>query len=152
MTTTTRTPTLVLLNLTRPAFTPTPILRLLRTPTLRASNTLMPFPISTPLPIQLSPPDCYETPVGSLWCLGLIRNTLSVPIHQVLISVYLVRLDGTVLAEKITASANKTIAAGEFSSYGVLFDAIPEGFAGPIAVLTGATQTDHTLSISVKNV
>ncbi len=149
----TRTPTLTLLTLSRPAFTPTPILRLLRTPTLRATSiSVLTFAAPTPLPIPPGTPNCYETPVGSLWCLGLLRNTLTVPIGQVIITVYLVRADGTALAEKQTATPRTHLAPGEFSPYGVLFDTIPDGFAGPVAVLISIGTVAPTGAVSVHDV
>jgi hypothetical protein len=152
MTTSTRTPTLTLLNLTRPVFIPTstPILRLLRTPTLRATNMASLTLIApTALPILPDVPTCYETPVGSLWCLGLIRNSLTVPITEIIIRVYLVRADGTALADGQTFTARKTLAPGEFSPYGVLFSSTPEGFAGPVATLISARQANATYQVVV---
>ena len=62
-----------LLGLTLPSITPTPILRLLRTPGSIFTRTLAP----TPLPIRVDSPICYETPVGSLVCLGVVHNVLT---------------------------------------------------------------------------
>lgn len=129
--------TLTLLSLTPPSpIAPTPTLRLLRTP-----NVLMVTLAPTPPPLLLSPPDCYETPPGGLWCLGQIQNGLLVPIEQVLIRVYLVTTDGTPLAERETPVARAYLLPGEMSPYGVMFDSVPNENAGPVAVLIRALES-----------
>jgi hypothetical protein len=143
---TTQAPTPPLLNLTLPLATPTPILRLLRTPTLRATG-LMPVTrvVSTPVPLSIAPPACYETPVGSLWCLGLIRNELSVPIEQVVIRVYLVNADGTALSMQEARAVQSVLEPDAASPYGVLFNTVPDNAAGPVALVVNANQTNkHT--------
>ncbi len=154
---TTQVPTPPLLSLTLPLATPTPILRLLRTPALRATGLAsVTRAVVTPLPLSVSAPSCYETPVGSLWCLGLIRNELSVPTEQVVIRIYLVRLDGTALTFQDVRPARSLLEPGAASPYGALFNAIPDGTAGPVAVIVGAIQTSaqsaHAVSIDVRDV
>lgn len=131
-----------LLTLTLPGTsTPTPTLRLLRTPAVRITN-LAPLTraVPTPVPLAAKPPTCYETPVGSLRCLGLVRNSLSITLERVVVRVYLVNNEGTALAEKETPIALRLLAPGEASPYGVLFDAVPEGNAGPLAVVVSAIE------------
>jgi hypothetical protein len=99
-------------------------------------------PLPTPLPVMINPPRCYETPVGSLWCLGLVRNNLTVAVQQIVIRIYLVNAEGTALAELDTAAARLMLAPGETSPYGVLFNAIPEGVLGPVAVLISTYEAD----------
>ncbi len=136
-------PTLSIFNLTRTPITPTPILRLLRTPTPHnpvARTRIAP----TPLPVPLTPPDCYETPVGSLWCLGLVRNPLTTPIEQVTLQVYLVSADGTALTDANTMLSLAVLGPGESAPYGVLFNSIPQDYAGPVVVLT-STRTAQSV-------
>ena len=121
--------------------TPTPILRLLRTPTVKfTSITPVTRAIATPFPVPISPPTCYETPVGSLWCLGLVRNGLTITLERVVVRVYLLNGEGTALVGTDTAIAHRLLAPGETSPYGVLFDAVPDGNAGPVTVLISALE------------
>jgi hypothetical protein len=105
--------------------------------------------------MSLAPPNCYETPVGSLWCLGLIRNEQTFPVEQVVIRVYLVRADGTAIAAKDAAAARVTLPPQSTSPYGVLFEAVPDG-VGPVAVLISANQrldwTEGALPVQVRDI
>lgn len=127
-------PTPSLLNMTLPLPTPTPILRLLRTPGLATVTRAF----ATPFPLFLNPPTCYETPAGSVWCLGLVRNELAVPVDQVVVRVYLVKTDGTPLADNEVRVARSVLPPGGTSPYGVLFAAMPAESAGPVAILISA--------------
>ncbi|MEP7288397.1 MAG: hypothetical protein ABI947_21815 [Chloroflexota bacterium] len=148
-TTATRTPTL--LSLAHPTITPTAMLRLIRTPTLYSTYSTALALAPTVLPLPLLPPKCYETPVGSLWCFGLIRNTQDKPIGQIMVRVYLVSSDGSALVEKQVASARASLAPGEFTPYGVLFDSQPAGSVGPVVMLISAVNLEASaLSTSVK--
>jgi hypothetical protein len=144
-------------SLTLPITTATPLPRLLRTPTLWATTSIMPVTraVTTPLPMLLATPNCYETPVGSLWCLGLIRNEQTFPVEQVVIRVYLVKGDGTAIAAKEAAAARVMLPPQTDSPYGVLFEAVPDG-VGPVAVIVSATQrldwTEGTLPVQVRDV
>ncbi len=135
-------PTLTLLRFTPQWVTPTPTPRLLRTPTLRTTSVMAMTLAPTPLPLPIAAPDCYETPVGGLWCLGLVRNGLIDPIEQVIIRIYLVSADGTALAERDAPTALAVLPPGEMSPYGVLFDRIPAGSVGPVAVLLSASKAN----------
>ncbi|MCC7452158.1 MAG: hypothetical protein IT324_32445 [Anaerolineae bacterium] len=150
-------PTPSLLSFTQTLATPTPILRLLRTPPLRLTGigtiarTAAPLP--TPLPVMVNPPHCYETPAGSLWCLGLVRNNLTIAVQQIIIRVYLVNAEGTALAELDAMPARLMLAPGETSPYGVLFHAIPGESLGPVAVLVSAYEADKFYqSLDVRDV
>jgi hypothetical protein len=154
---TTQAPTPSLLSLTLPLATPTPILRLLRTPTVRSTGLVTATrAAATPLPLSIAPPTCYETPVGSLWCLGLIRNELSVPIDQIIMRVYLVNGDGTALGVQDARTARSILEPGAMSPYGILFDTVPDGTAGPVATLVSAnqssTQSTHFVSIKARDI
>jgi hypothetical protein len=93
------------------------------------------LPGGTPLLLMIDIPTCSETPVGSLWCVGLVRNTLSTTVAGVIVRVSLVTADGTALAQQDVLSARPLIRPGEWSPYGALFTAPPDGVAGPVAEL-----------------
>jgi len=136
-----------LLGLTLPSITPTPILRLLRTPGSIFTRTLAP----TPLPIRVDSPICYETPVGSLVCLGVVHNVLTTPIGWITIHIYLVRLDGSVLLDQQTIAARRVLAPGESSPYAVVFNKMPADYAGPIALLETADQVTDFKPLAIRN-
>lgn len=134
--------TLALLSLTRVSITSTPLFRLLRTPTSWTTNRVIQTLAPTPMPLQLSPPTCYETAISTLWCLGQVHNNLLVPVEQISVRVYLVTADGTALDTQATITARSDLPPGETSPYGVLFTTIPEGDIGPVAVLESAVQSN----------
>jgi hypothetical protein len=121
-----------------PTFTPFP--RLLRTPVRVATlgGSASGLPLSTPHPLALDPPLCSETPVGSLWCSGLIRNTLSYQIEGVSVRLYLVDTQGEPLLWRDVPMARLTLWAGDESPYGALFEAVPETYSGVVAELHSA--------------
>src|SRR5262249_7920378 len=145
-----------LLGLTRLPDTPTPPLRLLRTATQSATTMAAMTIAPTPLNLAIGSPDCYETPVGGLWCLGMIRNDLPMPIEQVIVRVYLVTADGTALAQQETSIARSALPPGAVSPYGVLFDRVPTNSAGPVVTLISAIEAynlgSRLIPISVENV
>jgi hypothetical protein len=147
----THAPTAPLLSLTLPFGTPTPILRLLRTPTLRATGVFtVTRVISTALPVTINPPNCYETPVGSQWCLGLVQNGLSVTVGQIIIRLYLVNADGTAVAEQEVTLSRPFLLPGESAPYGVRFNSIPEGNIGPVAAVVRANKAADNNGVSLK--
>lgn|GEM_PF-831744 len=140
-------PAPTLLGYTRIPPTLTPILRILRTPSpsMAASHTgLSLTPQLTPQPLTLDPPSCYETPVGSLWCLGLVRNLLPITVESVMVRVYLVALDGSALAQRDGLIARPLIRPNESAPYGVLFDHPPAVIAGSVVELLNATRATRT--------
>jgi hypothetical protein len=114
-----QTATLALFRLTPIPATPTLALRLLRTPTLIATRNLTRTASPTPLPLPVLTPDCYETPVGGMWCLGVITNRLRMPVEQVAVQVYLVTPDGTALAVREGRLAHDVLWPGQSAPYGV---------------------------------
>lgn len=77
---------------------------------------------SQPPDIPLDPPACYETPAGSLLCLGRVVNTLDDPLEQVALRVTLFRLDGTPLASEHVEIEQSLIPPQTFAPYRALFD------------------------------
>lgn len=131
-----RNATLTLLGWTLTPPTATPRSRLIRTPTPRVTFPFMP----TPLPLTVGPPDCYETPVGSLWCFGIIHNTLLVPLESIIVRVYLVDQDGHLLAEAEAACARSVLMPNEQAPYGVMFLSAPASMVGSLAALVQAVE------------
>ena len=138
--------------------TRTPVWRLRLTPTRAvllivsaspARATLL-VPFSTPLPITLDSPTCYETVVGSLWCVGLIRNPLALALINIRIRVTLVNADGLALQTAEGSSSRDWLPAGETTPYGVLFTTPPPvGQSGPVAEVLNADPAPTGATFSV---
>lgn len=106
------------------------------------------FPLAVYLRVR--GPACYETPVGSLICLGEVHNLLDRPVEQVVVVVQLLAQDGTPLATQESLVARWTIPAGAWGPYRVLFDSAPAGYvtAYPF-VKSGEISSDPQRSMAV---
>jgi hypothetical protein len=86
---------------------------------------------------------CYETPIGSLICLGQVQNTFDLPVKEVQVEIQLLTSDGMLLAAQDAFVSRWMIPAGADGPYRVLFDRVPEGYVGAFAfVKTGEVVTD----------
>jgi LysM repeat protein len=100
------------------------------------SNLLLPTP--TPLPFGVRGIAFYETPVGSLWCLGEVVNTTAVTLTNVQLQVTLYGEDGEPAAGSDAFAAADLIPPGARSPFGVLFTAPPQTWANPqVTVIRG---------------
>jgi hypothetical protein len=143
----TREPTLPLLGYTLLPPTLTPSIWPVRTATPRVTVDGGGLGVS-PLALYLSVigSACYETPVGSLVCLGQVRNTLDVPIEHVTVGVQLLARDGALLEAKEAFVSRWMLPAGATGPYRVLFEQVPNGYAGTYAfVVSGqiAQSVEH---------
>jgi hypothetical protein len=132
--------TLILLGFTPTPATPIPTLRLMRTPIPTRVSLVTLAPTLMRLHIPVANPTCYETTAGSLLCLGQIQNSLAIPLEQIMIRVYLVTADGTGLLHRDIAIACSLLMPDHKSPYGVIFESIPEGTAGAVAVVINALE------------
>jgi hypothetical protein len=148
--TATREPTLPLLGYTLlpasltpgfwSAYTATPLI-----PPDGASMIISPSPIA--LYLNVTGPTCYETPIGSLVCLGQVYNMLDSPVEQVTVGVQLLARDGTPLTTGEALLARWLLPAGAAGPYRVLFDSMPDGVvnARPF-ILSGQIALDRPVS------
>jgi hypothetical protein len=113
----------------------TPAIRPLHTPTPYITLEAGSFPYA--LYLMLSGTACYETPVGSLLCMGQIHNRATVPVDRVHVEVQLLAQDGTPLVTREITLAQNWIPAGGSGPYRVLFETIPNGYAGVYAYVKG---------------
>lgn len=100
------------------------------------SGLLLPTP--TPMPFGVRGIAFYETPVGSLWCLGEVVNTTDVSLANVQVRVTLYDAAGQPLAQADAFAAADIIPPGERAPFGVLFTSPPAGWASPqVTVVRG---------------
>jgi len=101
-----------------------------------APGLLLPTP--SPLPFGVRGVAFYETPVGSLWCLGEIVNTTDVTLANVQVRVALLDADGNQAAEADAFAAADLIPPGGRSPFSILFTSPPEVWANPqVAIVRG---------------
>lgn len=89
------------------------------------------LPTPTPLPFGVRGVAFYETPVGSLWCLGEIVNTTDFTLTNVQVHVMLSDVAGEPLTEADAFAAADIIPPGERSPFGILFTTTPPGWTSP---------------------
>lgn len=103
------------------------------TPLITVDSTGTPVALS----LIVSGAACYETPVGSLVCLGQVRNPLDVPVEQVRIAVQLLDKNGLPLVSDETTMVRWVLPPGESAPYRIVFQFIPIGYAGSYATISG---------------
>ncbi|HET92161.1 MAG TPA: LysM domain-containing protein [Chloroflexi bacterium] len=107
-------------------------------PTGEAEGEVLPgllLPTPTPLPVTIQGVVLYETPVGSLWCLGEILNTSEVMLTSAQVRVVLLDASSERLIEATAFAATDFIPPGERSPFGVLFTTPPSGWANPYVTI-----------------
>ncbi|MCP4544539.1 MAG: LysM peptidoglycan-binding domain-containing protein [Chloroflexi bacterium] len=87
------------------------------------------LPTSTPLPLVVRGVAFYETPVGSLLCLGEVANTTDSPVMNVQVYVGLFDAAGERLVDTNVFVDADVIPPGERSPFGVLFTSPPSNWA-----------------------
>ena len=89
------------------------------------------LPTPTPLPFGVRGVAFYETPVGSLGCLGEIVNTTDVTLANVQVRVALFDADGNLAAEADAFAAADLVPPGGRSPFSILFTSPPTEWANP---------------------
>jgi hypothetical protein len=82
----------------------------------------------TPLPFPIEGVAFYETPVGSLWCLGEVVNSTQTFLENVQLQVVLYDPSGQELVRGEASTALDLIPPGGQAPFGVLFTSPPESF------------------------
>ena len=99
-----------------------------------------PTPTPTPLPFQVANAGFYETPVGSLWCLGEVINNTGADIEQVQVAVSLYDAEGEVVATGSTFTEFDIIPNESKMPFALLFTEPPSGFSHhQVVALSGVT-------------
>jgi hypothetical protein len=80
------------------------------------------LPTPTPLPLPISGEGLYRTPVGGVWCMGEVINTMGDPVTNLQVYVTLVDAQGTSLTSHVTLAAADYLAPGERAPFAVLFN------------------------------
>ncbi len=114
------------------------------------------LPTPTPLPVTLQGIALYETPVGSLWCLGEVVNASDVTLTSAQVRVVLLNAESERLVEATAFAVADFIPPGERSPFGVLFTNPPSGWANPYVTLVRsdsiAVLTDTYVPMTVADV
>ncbi|MCA9934625.1 MAG: FxLYD domain-containing protein [Anaerolineales bacterium] len=100
---------------------------------------------STPVPMQLAVlvAQGYQTPVGSLWLLGEMRNEGDLPVENVQVEFGLRDAGGNLLGTAVAWTAAAIIPPGETAPFGVLLSEPPAGYASPtVAIVGGESVVD----------
>jgi LysM repeat protein len=101
-----------------------------------------PMPTPTPLPFEIRGLGFYETPAGSLWCLGEVDNTSGRALERVQVQVSLYDEEDRVLAMGSAFVALGIIPQGGKAPFAILFDNPPTSFAKYQAIaLSGEAVT-----------
>lgn len=96
------------------------------------------LPTPTPAPLEVQGVGFYETPVGSLWCLGEVVNTNEIALTNVQVRVVLFDAVGEALVETDGFVAVELLAPGERSPFGILFTSPPAEWANSqVSVVRG---------------
>ena len=96
------------------------------------------LPTPTPLSFGVRGVAFYETPVGSLWCLGEIVNTTEFTLTNVQVRVMLFDAAGERLTEADAFAAADIIPPGERAPFGILFTNPPPDWTSPqVAIVRG---------------
>ncbi len=92
----------------------------------------------TPLPFGVRGVGFYETPVGSLWCLGEVVNTTPYTLTNVQVRVTLFDPAGTPLIEGDAFAAADILPPADRAPFGILFISPPPNFAShQVTILRG---------------
>lgn len=103
------------------------------------------LPTPTPLIFGIRGVSFYETPVGSLWCLGEVVNTTLYTLTNVVVHVTLYDPSGTPVIEGDATAATDILPPAERAPFGILFIAPPDNFAShQVAVLRGEFVAEFT--------
>jgi hypothetical protein len=94
--------------------------------------------------LPLTPPTCYETPAGSLLCLGSVDNTLDYPLEQAVVRVEVSGSDGKPLDSTVIEIEQAMIPPGQFAPYRALFDVDSRNVATVSAELVRANIAHDT--------
>jgi hypothetical protein len=111
-----------------------------------ARLTLMPAPAT----LILTPPRCHETPSGSLWCVGLVKNPLRVPVDHIAIQVSLLDQAGNIILEAAATCARSLLMPNEEAPYDALFVPAPESVVGGMATLVGAAEATNSATVALE--
>jgi LysM repeat protein len=98
-----------------------------------------PTPTPTPMPLEIVALGFYDTPVGSLWCLGEVQNQRDEYLDLVQLRVILYNVDGERVDEATGFTTTDVVPGLGRAPFALLFPNPPaSGFAGHEVVVIGA--------------
>ena len=96
------------------------------------------LPVATPIPLNLGRATCYETPVGSRWCLLGVVNLGEVPAENVSAEVTLLGPGGQALASAVAVSPLNLLLGGDSLPLAAFFPPLEDQIEGVQAKLLTA--------------
>jgi len=100
-------------------------------------------PTPTPVALQIQGMAFYRTPLGSLWCLGEVRNLSGEPAEEVQVEVSLHDEHGELLASGAAFTQLDVVAGGGRAPFAVLFSAPPARFVQYQARVLSGVPSRH---------
>jgi len=101
-----------------------------------SAESLLPTP--TPAPLEVQGTGFYETPVGSLWCLGEVINTNEIPLTNVQVRVVLFDAAGDSVVQADGFVAAELLPSEQRSPFGILFTDPPADWTrSQVSVIRG---------------
>jgi LysM repeat protein len=83
--------------------------------------TAQPTATPTPVPLRVVNESFHRTPVGSLWCMGDVRNDWEEPLDNVEIQVSLYNVDGELIGQETAFVATDIVPGNGKAPFAVLF-------------------------------
>ena len=107
-------------------------------PRIEETSAGTPTPTPTPLPLEIQGVSYYQSPAGSLWFLGEVKNGTGEGVEQVKVEVSLYDRDGELIATSSAFIPLDVIPDGGKAPFAILFAAPPPGFASYQVVVLSA--------------
>ncbi|MBT3336903.1 MAG: LysM peptidoglycan-binding domain-containing protein [Anaerolineae bacterium] len=83
------------------------------------------LPTIEPLALELSPPNCYATLSGGMWCFVLVKNNENKAVENISVEVRLVDGSGELLAKDVAFTLVEHLAAGDALPALTYFENVP---------------------------
>lgn len=113
------------------------------------------LPTFEPFELELSPPDCYETLSGGMWCFISAQNETGVSVESISAEIRLFDGEGSLLASEVAFALVDRLPAGESFPLLAFFADIPANARADATLLTAFEIPDEDvryLSASLQNV
>ncbi|HIE24380.1 MAG TPA: LysM peptidoglycan-binding domain-containing protein [Anaerolineales bacterium] len=100
------------------------------------------FPTIAPLDVEISPPNCYETLSGGMWCFVSVLNNQDIAVENLSAEIRLLDEGGEIFAEKRAYALMDRLPVGERMPLLVYFEDITENLSANATLLTALPSPD----------